>query len=126
MAKYREEGVENINERKRHLNKADAAAAQRKREDTYNREVRKYEKELRLNPPGTLDYDLTKGFDRMGDAVRSVGKTFGSNRMTSLDDDEQMKARQDVKGYKKGGAVKSASSRADGIAQRGKTKGRIV
>jgi len=28
--------------------------------------------------------------------------------------------------YAKGGAVKSASSRADGIAQRGKTKGRIV
>lgn len=28
-------------------------------------------------------------------------------------------------GYKKGGTVKSASSRADGIAQRGKTKGRI-
>ena len=28
--------------------------------------------------------------------------------------------------YKKGGKVKSASSRADGIAQRGKTKGRIV
>jgi hypothetical protein len=30
------------------------------------------------------------------------------------------------KGYKKGGKVKSASSRGDGIAQRGKTKGRIV
>ena len=29
-------------------------------------------------------------------------------------------------GYKKGGKVSSASSRADGIAQRGKTKGRIV
>jgi hypothetical protein len=28
--------------------------------------------------------------------------------------------------YKKGGTVKSASSRADGIAKRGKTKGRIV
>jgi hypothetical protein len=28
--------------------------------------------------------------------------------------------------YKKGGSVKSASARADGIAQRGKTKGRIV
>jgi len=27
--------------------------------------------------------------------------------------------------YKKGGSVSSASSRADGIAQRGKTKGRI-
>ena len=30
------------------------------------------------------------------------------------------------KGYKKGGKVKSASSRGDGIAQRGKTKGRMV
>lgn len=29
-------------------------------------------------------------------------------------------------GYKKGGKVSSASNRADGIAQRGKTKGRIV
>ena len=30
------------------------------------------------------------------------------------------------KGMKKGGAVRSASSRADGIAQRGKTRGKIV
>ena len=29
-------------------------------------------------------------------------------------------------GYKKGGKVSSASSRADGIAQRGKTRGRTV
>lgn len=29
-------------------------------------------------------------------------------------------------GMKKGGSIKSASSRADGIAQRGKTKGRMV
>ena len=28
--------------------------------------------------------------------------------------------------YKKGGAVKSASARADGVAQRGKTRGRMV
>jgi len=126
MADYRTESIENINERKRHLNKADAASAQRKRENTYNREVRKYEKELRLNPPGTLDYDLVKKLDQMGDAARSVGKTFGINTMTSLDDDEQMKARQDVKGYKKGGAVKTASQRADGCAIRGKTKGKFV
>ena len=31
-----------------------------------------------------------------------------------------------VLGFKKGGKVSSASSRADGIAQRGKTKGRMV
>ena len=122
---YREEAKENIDERKRLLNKAEAAAAERKREKVYNREVAKYEKELKLNPPGTVSGAMDKGLDRMGDAVRAVGKTLGSNQMTSLDDDEQMKARMDVKGYKKGGAVKSASSRADGIAQRGKTRGKI-
>ena len=30
------------------------------------------------------------------------------------------------KGYKKGGKISSASSRADGIAQRGKTRGRML
>ena len=35
--------------------------------------------------------------------------------------------RRETRGFKKGGAVKSsASKRADGIAQRGKTKGRMV
>ena len=33
---------------------------------------------------------------------------------------------RETRGMKKGGAVKSASARADGIAQRGKTKGKIV
>ena len=32
----------------------------------------------------------------------------------------------DAKAYKKGGSVGGASRRADGIAQRGKTKGRII
>lgn len=32
----------------------------------------------------------------------------------------------DLSGYKKGGKVSSASKRADGIAQRGKTRGRMV
>jgi hypothetical protein len=34
--------------------------------------------------------------------------------------------RREARGMKKGGAVKSASARADGIAQRGKTRGRMV
>jgi hypothetical protein len=33
------------------------------------------------------------------------------------------KALSELDGMKKGGAVKSASARADGIAQRGKTRG---
>ena len=32
---------------------------------------------------------------------------------------------RETRGMKKGGAVRSASSRADGIAQRGKTRGRM-
>ena len=32
----------------------------------------------------------------------------------------------DVTGFKRGGKVSSASSRADGIAQRGKTRGKLV
>ena len=41
---------------------------------------------------------------------------------------EEEAAQQDklVGGMKKGGKVSSASSRADGIAKRGKTKGRMV
>ena len=34
--------------------------------------------------------------------------------------------RREARGMKKGGAVKSASSRADGIAQRGKTRGKMI
>jgi hypothetical protein len=41
-----------------------------------------------------------------------------------MPDLEGLKGRR-PKLYKKGGAVKSASSRADGIAQRGKTRGKI-
>ena len=33
---------------------------------------------------------------------------------------------RETRGMKKGGAVKSASKRADGIAQRGKTRGRVL
>lgn len=41
--------------------------------------------------------------------------------------DEQARRKIKAMGYKKGGSVKSsASSRADGIAQRGKTKGRML
>lgn len=39
---------------------------------------------------------------------------------------EEAAPRSMKRGYAKGGAVGSASKRADGIAQRGKTKGRIL
>lgn len=94
----------------------------------YNQKAREYQKELDLDPPDTnpFGYGARKLEDKIGDKVRSVGKFFGSNRMTSQDDEAQMKARQDIKGYKAGGKVSSASKRADGCAVKGKTKGRMV
>lgn len=46
----------------------------------------------------------------------------------AIQEAEDEKARRKIKamGYKKGGSVSSASSRADGIASKGKTKGRFV
>lgn len=40
--------------------------------------------------------------------------------------DEQARRKIKAMGYKKGGSVSSASKRADGIAQKGKTKGRMI
>ena len=40
--------------------------------------------------------------------------------------EERRETRGKVPSMKKGGAVKSASKRADGIAQRGKTRGRMI
>jgi len=60
-------------------------------------------------------------------AVRSAGDSFGE---TGLEVGNQMaEERRNAAGdtYKKGGKVKStASSRGDGIAKRGKTRGRMV
>jgi len=136
----------------------------------YKFAAKNYERELALNPPGTVSGSISKFTDAVGDKMRSAGKFFGSNRVTSQDDAAQMQAREDVKGYKKGGmpmkdgkpafmmgkkmnmggmakyakgggiesrgktkgtiirmaaggSVGSASRRADGIAQRGKTRG---
>jgi len=89
----------------------------------YDQSVKKYEREKILNPDG-ISKSLDKGLDNIGDKVRSVGEFFGSNRMTSMDDKAQMKARKDVKGYAGGGMT--ASSRADGCATKGKTRGKMV
>jgi len=105
------------------------AKAQSKKEAmaqrAYKEAVAMYENELRLDPQDTnpIGYKIRKFEDKIGDKVRSIGKNvFGTNQMTSMDDEAQMQARKDVKGYKAGGKVSSASKRADGIAIRGKTR----
>ena len=58
-------------------------------------------------------------------AVRSGGGDGSDTREMQLGSDLDPKAMMKRSGYKKGGAVKSASSRADGCAQRGKTRGKM-
>lgn len=49
------------------------------------------------------------------------------NKLQNLREEEAEVLEQRAKGMKKGGAVKSsASKRGDGIAQRGKTRGRML
>jgi hypothetical protein len=52
------------------------------------------------------------------DKLKGLGFGGGSSGVT-------MKKGGKVKGYAKGGSIKSASSRGDGIAQRGKTRGKM-
>jgi len=125
---YRKQKQSEIAERQAAKAAAEADKKEKLSNAQYDRSVRKYERELELDPPdkNPIGYKLRKFEDAVGDKVRSAGAFFGSNRMTSQDDAAQMKARQDVKGYASGGSVSSASKRADGCAQRGKTKGRMV
>jgi hypothetical protein len=122
---YRAEKQAEIAERKAAADAAKQARDDAKAKAVYEQSARKYEREKILNPDGVNKF-LDKGLDTIGDKVRSVGSFFGSNRMTSMDDAAQMQARKDVKGYAKGGKVSSASSRADGIAVKGKTKGKMI
>jgi hypothetical protein len=127
---FREEKQKEIENKKIEREAKAQAQKEATAQKAYRIAVKDYERELALDPPDTnpFGYGVRKLADKAGDKFRSVGKFFGSNKMTSLDDEAQMQARKDVKGYKTGGKVKasSASKRADGIAVKGKTRGRMV
>jgi hypothetical protein len=100
---------------------------QEKAKRAYDYHTKSYQGEMKDAKQSPFVGKIHAATDKIGDSLRSVGKNvFGTNRMTSQDDEAQMQARKDVKGYKKGGSVSSASKRADGCAVRGKTKGRMI
>ena len=64
-------------------------------------------------------------------AAEGLKNVVTGNRQRSEEDMSELarevaRGGEKIKGYKKGGSVSSASSRADGCAKRGKTRGRIV
>ena len=124
---YRKKAQQDIKDRAEKIDAARKKIADNESKRAYGTAVKDYQIELMRDPPDTAGYTVNKFADSVGDKARSVGKFFGTNQMTSRDDEAQMQARKDVKGYKKGGSVKSsASKRADGIATKGKTKGRMI
>lgn len=66
---------------------------------------------------------VNNALDDIQDRIGGGGKGFGGGIFSP---GMTMKRGGAVKGYAKGGIVSSASKRADGCAQRGKTKGRFV
>jgi len=76
----------------------------------YKDEYKKYQKEEN-NPNSRFpkaDKALYRFGDKVGDVARKIGKKFGSNRVTSQDDEAQMQARKDVKGFKEGGKIRNS------------------
>ena len=99
-----------------------AEEKQKSAERSYNMNVERYAREKTHEMNFAPEKVLNQTIDSLGDKARAVGKFLGTNKMTSPDDEAQMRARKDIKGYKKGGKVSSASKRADGCAVRGKTR----
>ena len=62
----------------------------------------------------------------LDDIQERIGGGGGLGSMVPSPGMTGMKKGGAVKGYAKGGMVGAASRRADGIAQRGKTKGRMI
>jgi hypothetical protein len=78
----------------------------------------------------TPDNNPTSGLgDLIGRGAKAVGEAFGNYKFMTpaeriaKENKEKKEARGSFSGLKSGGSVGKASSRADGIAQRGKTRG---
>jgi hypothetical protein len=57
---------------------------------------------------------------------RSTNVSYLKKDRFGMEPDMYIARRRMKEGFKSGGKVGSASSRADGIAQRGKTKGKVI
>ena len=128
MARYENKGYEDLRERNTPRFSGDdgVGGAQTRRDgtDTINRKG---------NPTRAINVGVQKpegipkvakkpitSFSVSGGGSGGVSDTREMQLGADLDPKAMMK-----KGYKKGGSIPSASKRADGIAKKGKTKGRI-
>ena len=61
-----------------------------------------------------------------GSMAANAAGEYAKRKRDREESEAKSELKRETRGMKKGGAVKSASARADGIAKRGKTRGRIV
>ena len=106
------EAIEALNKDKK------AEKLKKNKEQAYKQSKKIYEAEESL-PEGSIRKKIVGATDKIGDKIRgsSVGKLakkMGTGTF-SRDDEAQMKARKEVKGYKKGGKI-----RGYGMARGGK------
>jgi len=113
--------------KKERLDKLKEAAVYR-----YKKGTEKYGMESVYDPPGSAGYKVMKSLrknvrDPIENALMSV---YGGPRTTPVGiegpDAAELRARKERLGYRKGGSVSSASKRADGIAVKGKTRGKFI
>jgi hypothetical protein len=72
---------------------------------------------------GVYLIDATRDKSYEGPLVEDQIKDFVKDK---LGKDKESEKKKDSDGMKKGGSVSSASKRADGCAQRGKTRGKMI
>lgn len=107
--------------------KKDAAAKKKKAtaDAVYEKYVNQYQRE---EDRTGIDKKADKFFDKVGDKVRgsAVGR-YARSKGTgtfSMDDEAQMQARKDVKGYKKGGKIRGCGmARGGRVCKMVKMKG---
>lgn len=110
-------------------NKKDPSSAEMsKRLGAADEEAAKLMKRRHRDADAELDRE-EKRFSRQQEETEKASRGAGAGRgfvNPPIPEDAMYKRGGDVKKYAKGGKVASASKRADGIAKRGKTKGRYL
>ena len=76
---------------------------------------------------GHITDDIVKSAIRGGSSIGDPDyKEARKQKKEKAKRESDSEMQRETRGMKKGGAVRSASSRADGIAQRGKTRGKMI
>jgi len=126
-SKTKKEMREEANENKRHLSKAENAKEMTKKA----REEAKKEQYIDVYYPPANEAEMKEMAKKKAQPTRiyfppafDQAEETRKYEAQMRKDEAQMRARKDVKGFKKGGKVKGR--RGDGICQRGRTRGRMV